>query len=471
MSGFTLHLPSRPELVRRQGREQRLYRSAAVGTVMRKRGALRASGSDGVALLPRGHPGTRADVPESSCIIEAIDTPAIHREFGIRGDTLVVDRVDLSWPDGRTTRVEYPRARCKNPGEPIDALAPHEDCLTRWNATSFRILRPDPATVPAEEVLLWAALDRTAGRFVAAVRARDAVLFFIPVFDFIVACHMHPFYQRGYYDFPNWTDPADLENLLVRIVGGPATAGGTPGLRPPWPGGKLSAFSVRHDYDRPIETGSVADLLDFYDEIGVRSTWFFLARLLPAEQIRLIRSRGHEAALHTEASSFRGFVEELDRFADAVGVPPVGYSCHGGKGSAGHLGQKQFAWAYANGLLYGEDISLPTHLPHPCISTLDCVPREIDLMLTPGHLSLDRNTKPDGHRLDNLAETMPLLLREPRHVILMNHPDIHGNQLRALVRGLDLSATWCCTIETAMDYFRSEYFASSRRTGGTCPTA
>lgn len=469
MSGFTVHAPPRAELIQRQRREQRLYRSAAIGSVLRTRG-VPESVEASLALVPRGSRLRRADIRESSCIVEAIDTPAIHQEFGIQGDTVEVEHLDLRWADGASTPVEYPRYYCRDRADRSGEPVAHVDSLAHWNSMTLPLFRPDPATVPNGNPLLKVSTSRRAESFTAAVRVRDTVLFFIPVFDWLVALHMHPFYRQAYYrrapvDSVARMASARLENLLIRLVAELSPPSRTSGTCSPWSDGSLPAFTVRHDYDRSVEAAAVEDLLDFHDTVGVRSTWFFMSRLLPGAQMRLIRSRGHEVALHTEASSFHGFVEELNRFSDATGHPPAGYSCHGGRSGAGFLGQKQQAWAHANGLLYAEGLGLLSNLPHPCISTLGCIPDAIDLMVTPAHHSLDANVRPDGHRLSDLMRTLPPRLRAQEHVILMNHPDIHRDQLKVLLRGIDLSNAWCCTIEEAMNHFRLEHFAGDRRTG------
>jgi SAM-dependent methyltransferase len=77
------------------------------------------------------------------------------------------------------------------------------------------------------------------------------------------------------------------------------------------------------------------------------------------------------------------------------------------------------------------------------------------LVLPPMHASLDANTRPDGHHLERLREQVPARLAAGELVVVMNHPDIHVDQLRELLGELDLSATWRATLEDVARWQRS----------------
>jgi hypothetical protein len=70
---------------------------------------------------------------------------------------------------------------------------------------------------------------------------------------------------------------------------------------------------------------------------------------------------------------------------------------------------------------------------------------ELPLMLPPVHCSLDIGTKPEAHALPALLAEVPVRIGRGGLVTVMNHPDIHREQLRELFESVDLSATWCTT--------------------------
>jgi len=251
--------------------------------------------------------------------------------------------------------------------------------------------------------------------------------------------------REGYHSIARrcWGEAADL--WLAGLVDGAARAAGASLRREgPWPAGFRSALTVRFDHDRPIPEESLADLLALLDAHGLKASWGFLARLSDPAAMQAVARRGHEIVLHTEAGSRERLREELDHFR-ALGHDVRGVTAHGGIGSAGHLGQRLYEWAAAEGLEHADILSRETHLPHPAIAAGPCGLRELPLMLPPVHCSLDVGTKPDAHALPALLRELPARLARGGLVTVMNHPDIHRAQLRQLFTALDLGTTWCTT--------------------------
>jgi peptidoglycan/xylan/chitin deacetylase (PgdA/CDA1 family) len=251
--------------------------------------------------------------------------------------------------------------------------------------------------------------------------------------------------EVGYYSTERTAFGEAAEVWLAETIRCSARAAGfrLP-VRSPWPGSARSALTVRFDHDRPIPEESLADLLALLDSHGLKASWGFLARLSDPATMRAVARRGHEIVLHTEAGSRERLREELDHFR-ALGHDVRGVTAHGGIGSAGHLGQRLYEWAAAEGLEHADILFRETLLPHPAIAAGPCGLRELPLMLPPVHCSLDFGTKPDAHALPALLRELPARLARGGLVTVMNHPDIHREQLRQLFTALDLGTTWCTT--------------------------
>ena len=122
-----------------------------------------------------------------------------------------------------------------------------------------------------------------------------------------------------------------------------------------WPKGFGAALSIRHDYDRFIKDNQLDEILSFYLNHELKSTWFILVDKPPSKyQINAILALGHEVSLHTVASSLSEFAEEVIKFRELTGVKAHGFTCHGGIGSSGALGLTHNLWAKQCGLQYGE---------------------------------------------------------------------------------------------------------------------
>ena len=76
-----------------------------------------------------------------------------------------------------------------------------------------------------------------------------------------------------------------------------------------------AALSIRHDYDRFIKDNQLDEILSFYLNHELKSTWFILVDKPPSKyQINAILALGHEVSLHTVASSLSEFAEEVIKF-------------------------------------------------------------------------------------------------------------------------------------------------------------
>lgn len=199
-----------------------------------------------------------------------------------------------------------------------------------------------------------------------------------------------------------------------------------------------ATVTLRLDYDRPIERPDLRSLLDLLASVGVRSSCgFLLRRENDQEAARLFEDSGHEILLHTEAGDRDAFLRECDLFEARFARRPLGYTAHGGRGSAGYLGQRQWEWAIEAGMRYGEMLGRKIHRMHPLVIVDSTGIARTTPLVAPGvHFSLDAGMKPEAHNLGALLDLCPRHLQPGGHVVVMNHPDLHRDELRTLLEAL-----------------------------------
>jgi hypothetical protein len=296
--------------------------------------------------------------------------------------------------------------------------------------------------------------DLGEGDQVPVVIARDAlILCGIPIFDVFGFNHAMPALSEGFYKSVLATYQYPVERWLTsQLVEHANLRGVSLEQKALWPKGWHTALTIRHDYDRPISRQQLDDMLRFYAERNIRATWFLLVgKPPPPDQINAMLALGHEVALHTISPSLDVFLEEAVRFREITGMAAAGFSCHGGIGSRGHLALTHNQWALHAGMRYGEMIGRCRGVPHPVVFTKRGVPEFGKLVVQNCHHSLDLNTKPDGHQLERLRLDVPKALEEGGHVTIMNHPDIHWQELMTLLDGLALDGVWCATISEVVE--------------------
>lgn len=298
-------------------------------------------------------------------------------------------------------------------------------------------------------------------RLPIAITQGGLLLLGAPLID--LACHKHfVFASKHCLGFPerltmSWRNEKWLVSQMERV----ALAGGFPFLRIlPWPQGKRSAFTIRHDYDRPVSPESLEELLAFYAEHGFKASFGFKPSLLDEKAIAMVLDAGHEVALHTESSPCSGgLAREVEALQAVQGVRLSGVTAHGGAEAVGFVGSDQVAAAEEENLLYFETSCRDTFLPHQILLHRNgaC---ECSAVLAPGMcFSLDTRARPERHRADELLAQIPSALMEGGHVTLMNHPDINRKAFLGLFEHLPLAAAWCATHKEALERFRSIMYA------------
>lgn len=270
-------------------------------------------------------------------------------------------------------------------------------------------------------------------RHPVAWRSDGTMIFSIAIRDALAAELAFPPLEHGYFDRLNQASPEGIANWL----GGKLTElpdAGFKRIEAPRP-----TLTLRLDYDRAIPSEELNDLLDLLEQTGVRtSCGFLLRREDDVTAARRMHDAGHEILLHTEARGRDGFLAECELFERRFQVRPQGYTAHGGRGSAGYLGQRQWSWAIEAGMTYGEMmVDREIRKMHRVVLVGDDAVAHSASLLAPGvHFSLDLGMKPKAHALKHLVEVVPPVLASGGHAVVMNHPDLHRRELESLLEHL-----------------------------------
>jgi hypothetical protein len=222
-----------------------------------------------------------------------------------------------------------------------------------------------------------------------------------------------------------------------------------------WPNGYSSAFTVRHDYDRPISDRSLKSLLDLYDRLKIKCSIGFLAYSTPENQIREFVRRGHEIQIHAFEADAPALTENVAKLSAVTASRIDGVTVHGGSTSIGFHGDMHYDWFERAGLRYAECFSFDGY-PAP-IYRPDAfgVLHRSPLMGTMMHYSFDPSTRPDDHRLAWMRERVPQGLQDGHGVIAMNHPDIHRPEFTTLLEELVLTGAWRTTLGKIVEWERA----------------
>lgn len=453
-----IHDPTLEETLDIQRGDGRYYWSGCIGALLEKYGistqkssCARAGQKDAeVALVPRG-----AGKPQGEGSLTVYEGPLASGalcDLGLTGETHAVPRLNFYGSDrAQIGSLVYNRFSVRRiPSTRFEKSEPHEfvadDSLWHPRDIAFQTFSEVPS---GWDVLAYAEVE---GEFKPlALRNEKTVVIGVALFDVLVYNHAMPELTEGFYTSIEAVDQIPLEQWIVTECLG-ADEGARLREKEGWPDGHRSCLSIRHDFDRPIEDGDLRNLLRFYAEYGFKSSWYLINEKAPSrKQIDSIVGLGHEVALHSIASTFEEFLDEVARFRHITGVTPRGFTCHGGMGSSGNLALAHNLWARKSGMKYGEMLGRCRGMPHALLMVENDVPTyKRDFFVQNCHLSLDSTMKPDGHYLKALQESVPRELQKGGHVTVMNHPDIHVAELRELLTGLDCTGVWRATVEEAV---------------------
>jgi SAM-dependent methyltransferase len=461
--------PATDEILRIQDRDGRFYFSNAAELVLRKLGLLHWDHEveqDRPKIVLRGcAPSAISGAANAPMLLEGpLDESTLAR-LGITHTDHLAESITTRNPSGATQVFQYGQfkvrripkdsaAAKKSPDdyEPFD----FEPADPRWNTRSFGF---QTFEVPEGwTTLLTTEIDGSTAAI--AIRNENCIVLGFPLIDAVAfECAFPPMEQAGYYCMTQSLNTGGWDDwLLLQLRELLDRPGVTRFEMDPWPDGHGSAFTIRHDLDRNISKGERDRVLEIYDELDVFSTWFLLKRTTSRAFATPIADSGHELALHVEAIDEQTFSRLAADFEKEIGHPPSGCTAHGGRGSPGYMGHKHHQWARDTGMTYGEMLGRNNRFPHAAVILHEDIPTtEWNLVLPVIHNSLDAGMKPEQHYLDEARQGVENYIARGEHAVLMNHPDIHVDELEILLRSLDLSDTWCATMAEIAEWTRTSH--------------
>jgi hypothetical protein len=328
----------------------------------------------------------------------------------------------------------------------------------RWNRTTidYQTIQPTGGWRP----VLWAReVGGDAEVLPIAVNDGERLVLGVSLLEIAIGAAAFPPLDVGYWAHRDCPSVFGLEVWLAEQIGELLTAARLPGVRVRrWPDERAAALTVRHDYDRLVADDVLDRLLASYAALGVRSSWGFLVDKAPRSHADRIEAAGHEVMLHSIAGSEAALRAEIRSLIDATGCRPRGSTAHGGVGAPGYLGEHHFRWANEVGFDYAELLGRSIGLPAQAVITSQGYASPSPVLLPNQHLSLDRTTKPEGHALSALRAIVPTALVRGEHIVIMNHPDIHRDELLSLLGDIDQSRVWSVTFRDLVAWSNATKF-------------
>lgn len=454
-------LPATRQLQETQGR---YYWSRAAELLFRREGVIsvrrtcRPSADNSTLLICRdtaapSDSGKQPRVFEGPLPADTLDTLGL-QSTRCEAQTLMVDH-------NSSLALHLPEILVRRADKTTAALE-FDDSAAKWRNSPFQVQFLSGAGWTP--VLYATEPTRGLEGAIAVRRGRDLVIG-VSAFDLLARWLAVPPLAARYGGFSRMMRHDLLSERFVSLVLEHAgSAGGTPALViDRWPRGHSSALTVRHDCDRQADPSLIQHLLQHYDDLGVRASIGFLPYFLEQDTIAAFEARGHEIQGHVASPTRIDLREDLRRLRNESRGPVLGVTIHGGPQGIGFRGQTHFEWFDDNGLGYCETFGIRDTIPVPVCRLYDDVPDCSRMIATPGHLSLDGSTAPDDHRLDTLLVSVPRSLERGNHTIIMNHPDVHHDQLCTLLSRIGWHGVWRATTAEVIQWHRVSRYESVAR--------
>ncbi|MGH8542591.1 MAG: hypothetical protein ACREX3_02875 [Gammaproteobacteria bacterium] len=443
-----------------QEQEQRFFYSAAFDVVLKKYGLILSDVAPASAVSASEFGFVTRITPWQDTfgslplVFEGPLATTVLSKLGIAANSFADERLDTHNHQGqylgtlcfnRALLRRIPADRLEN-SDPFPFIA-HD---ARWTPEKFTFQAFEPSE--SEECVLFGT-DTSGVRYCIGIRRGPHLLFGAPLFDTMVQHHVMPPYPVSFYAFVKSSDLEPLERWLLREADVLFRKHHRVSAAiDRWPASKHACLTIRHDFDRTLDGNSpkhrrqrtdIKRLLDCYATRGIKSTWFWRVTTYDEELIAQVIAAGHEIALHTEALNLDQWIDqEVGFFQERVGRPIKGYTVHGGNGAPGYLGQHQIGWALASGMRYGEILCQYVTLPTLAVIIESGIPAASSLVLPAQHRSFDLTTRPEDHRLESMLPESAAALAAGQHCVVMNHPDIHVDQMIAFVAKSNLQGVW-----------------------------
>lgn len=222
----------------------------------------------------------------------------------------------------------------------------------------------------------------------------------------------------------------NLELLLLFALARVARKSGLPLVSmDPWPAGVRYPVTLRHDVDRPVEAADWERLLEWQNRLGVKPTWYYLAKNIDHERMAQTAKLGHEIAFHYTNLETCGADEAmaLRRAAGDAGGEIAGMSCHGGN----FHGARDIEWAVENKFDYSELLTRCSFFPFRPVylENENVVASSASIFSVARHLSVDKKMTPPEADFNYGEQTKYTRQRLNAHAVIMNHPDINFEAL------------------------------------------
>jgi len=380
-------------------------------------------------------------------------------EHGLTSTIIQTELIQVD--DDSSLSIHCPEILVRNPDAsrvPLELQG--ED--VKWNHKSFEVQ------------FLWGegwdpvlnATDPVSGKSGAIVvrRGKDLVIGF-GVFDLLTRWFAVPPLNARYGGFSRIMSHELVSKRFLSLVVNHATDSGAP--HPikidRWPIGYSAALTIRHDYDRKADFDQLSELIKNYERLSIRAVIGFLPYFMEKETIDLFRLAGHEIQGHVASPSEADLREDLKLLKCESAEFIKGVTIHGGPNGIGFRGQTHFDWFDDSDLSYCECFGIRDTIPVPVNRLHDDIPSVSRMIATPGHYSLDGSTAPEDHRLDALLLSVPKSLADGNYTILMNHPDIHHQQMIDLINKISLKNVWRATSAEVVRWHRISRYESHVR--------
>lgn len=464
--------PSLDDIRSIQQREERYYWSAAAEILFRGAGYIGAQTSSGAVdggapvILTRGVDARIAgDVPaDAPQFFEGPLDPATAALFGVSVADWEEPLVEIFRGEEALGLLKYPKELYRDAGNSLFRLSQPSAWL---NPT----LRGQFIDAPGWEVLAEArSVTGNSGPVLVAHGA--TLLCGLPVLDIGARLHAFAPLPGRFGGRDDLTGHRQLlQHILDRILAAAEGRMAEPIVRiRRWPAGYRAAFSMRHDYDREISDEAANGLLEFYRAHDIKCSIGFRSDLAPRQRLQAFSADGHEVQFHSHAKEEPEFAAML-RNLNAISPQPIdGMTVHSDGAGIGFLGDTHYGWAERAGLDYVEAFTDHDTPVSPVLRVgADGIPGASRLLALTCDHRLDVGPEAGENRLRELKAELPASLQSNAgFVVVMNHPDLHREQLLELIEALEFDGVWRITQGEAARWFHTTHFAAQAQAASDC---
>lgn len=326
-----------------------------------------------------------------------------------------------------------------------------------WDTSGLKVMVP-----PAGWNVVLGALDSDGGQLPVVVRKGGTLVLTCPLLGLAVSYHSFPPLTSRYAGLRGRFPSRSFTRLVNLITEHHMQVGVTALVRiDRWPVGFDACLTVRLDYDREISDESLYELVAWIKEFNLGCSFGVLDYLRPTHQLRLLAAAGIDLQMHASGEDETTIKKHLESLRAAAQYDVIGATVHGGPSGIGYRGDDHLRYFAAAGFKVGEVIGLESHSPAPIVRPKAAGPEwSPNLIAPPRHLSLDGSTHPNDHRQDAVISAAKERLARGEHAVIMNHPDIHREQLFGAVAAVTKSGVWNASVREVADWVRGSRLAA-----------